>query len=214
MKRFASSLTTLLLFVSLIAVCAFAGLVAFFGLWLHTYNVFTERILVATVDVSQIKEDADGEYADVVYRPAEQQSALSHLFLGPKFDQTVNTDTQQFKIYGDSVHIGGPILRFYDHLLLVNFKTIYKVGTIYGRYNFDNQKEINRKVISSFELNGGIDSTWRDISERVDQWPYNMFVDLTNISTPGVEVSRTRARSYNLYMTVNGFLWDLQEPAQ
>src|SRR5690606_20051587 len=108
-------------------------------------------------------------------------------------------------------HIGGPILRFYDHLVLINFKTVYKVGTIYGRYNFDNQKELNRKVISSFELNGGVDATWRDISERIDQWPYNMFADLTNISTPGLEISRSRARSYNLYMTVNGFLWDLQD---
>lgn len=207
MKRTVSILSTLLLGVSLIAVCAFAAALAFFGLWLHTYNVFTERILVAEVNISEQRTDEDGEYADVVYQPYAQQSALSHLFTGPQATDP-NAQVQTYKIYGDTVHIGGPILRFYDHLILVNFKTIFKVGTIYGRYNFDNSKELNRKVISSFELNGGIDPTWRDINDRTTSWPYNMFVDFTNISSPGIPISKIRSGNYFLYMTVNGFIFE------
>lgn len=207
MKRLLSVTTTLLLGVTLIAVCAFAAALAFFGLWLHTYNVFTERILVAEVSISQSRSDENGEYADVTYIPYLQQSALSHLFTGPQTTQP-NTAMQTFKVYGDTVHIGGPIVRFYDQLLLINFKTIFKVGTIYGRYNFDNEKERNRKVISSFELNGGIDPTWRDINDRILSWPYNWFIDFTNISSPGIPISRARASEYYLYMTINGFIFE------
>jgi len=207
MKRAISILTTLLLGVTLIAVCAFAAALAFFGLWLHTYNVFTERVLVAEVSISESRIDANGEYADVVYQPFAQQSALNHLFTGAQ-ETTPNMSTQTYKLYGDTVHIGGPIVRFYDHLILVNFKTIYKVGTIYGRYNFDNNKELNRKVISSFELNGGIDPTWRDVNDRITSWPYNMFVNFTNVSSPGIPISKARSANYYLYMSVNGFIFE------
>jgi hypothetical protein len=209
MRKTTKIATSVLLAVMFIALCATVSAIGFFALWLHTYNVFTERRLVAEVTISQSQTDENGEYAMVTYKPVQYQSALLRLIFGDN-QQEQQAQPTEYKIYGDTVHIGGPMVRFYNHLVLFNFKTVYKVGKIYGRYNFDNNKEINRKVISSFDLNGGIDPTWRDINERLVSWPYNMFVDTTQLSTPGVEFSKTRSKKYNLYITVDGFLWDLQ----
>lgn len=202
--------TSVLLGLLFVLVCSLVATIGFFGLWLHTYNVFTERRLVAEVTIGAEQVDENGGFAQVTYKPVEYQSALLRTFFGedPNFKSGA---TQEFKIYGDTVHIGGPIVRFHNGLILFNFKTIYKAGRIYGRYNFDNNKELNRKVISSFDVNGGIDPTWRDINERLRSWPYNMAVDTTQLSTPGVEISRQSAKTYNLYITVDGFLWDLKD---
>jgi hypothetical protein len=209
-RTFRIILSLLLVIVFLVACIVFTTL-ALLGGWMHTYNAFTSKTLVAEIGVSQLKEDENGQFIDVTYKPVQQQSALAALFASAPSNNLPAAE-QSFKIYGDTVHIGGPIVKFYDHLVLFNFKTIYKVGKIYGRYNLDNELEISRKVPASFDLNGGIDETWQTVNDNIDKWPYNMFFQTTEISTPGIFASKAAGqRTYNLYMTTTGFLWELKK---
>ncbi|MCA9378809.1 hypothetical protein KC640_00110, partial [Candidatus Dojkabacteria bacterium] len=66
--------------------------------------------------------------------------------------------------------------------------------------------ERTKEVNSSYDLNGGIDSTWRDLASNIDVFPRNIFFDTTQISTPGVFFQNT-AKEYELYITPSGFLW-------
>jgi len=211
LKRTLRIILSLLLVIVFLVACIVVSVIGLLGAWMHTYNAFTSKTLVAEVIVSQLKEDEVGQYIDVTYKPVQQQSALAALFVSaPSNNQT--SGEQSFKVYGDTVHIGGPIVKFYDHLILFNFKTIYKVGKIYGRYNLDNEKEINRKAPASFDLNGGIDETWQTLNDNIDKWPYNMFFQTTEISTPGMFASKSAGQhTYNIYMTVLGFSWELKK---
>ena len=201
---------SLLLVIVFLVVCVVGSGLAFMGAWLHTYNAFTSKELVAELSVSQLKQDENGQYIDVNYKPYVEQSALTTLVSGEK-PSTTTSDAQSFKVYGDTVHVGGPIAKFFDTLTLLNFKTVYKIGKLYGRYNLDNNKEINRKVPASFDLNGGIDATWQNINDHIDQFPYNLFFETTEISTPGIFASKTGGdKVYNLYITNTGFLWELK----
>lgn len=180
----------------------------FIGGWLHTYNVFTEKSLVAEVTIYPVEQDENGKYFRVDYKPYIESSALSTL-ISTNNNISGAGEVQQFKIYGDSIHLGGPIVKFYDHLILVNFKTIYKVGKLFGRYDINNDQELNRKVQSSYDLNGGIDETWKLINDRINEWPYVMFFETTEIDTKGVfaPTGNTPA-NYNFYITNQGFRWE------
>jgi hypothetical protein len=211
MKTILKVTSSTVLLLALLLACTVGFALFFFGAWLHTYQVFTQRTLVAEVSLSPLLADNHGEYINVTYRPYVQESALVGL-LAPADDSISwgQGEPLTFKVYGDSVHIGGPIAKFHDNLILLNFQTIYKVGKLYGRYNIDNEKELNREVISSFDLNGGIDATWQDANNKISSWPYNMFFDTTQLSIPGVFASGEKAQLFDLYITNNGFLWDLR----
>jgi hypothetical protein len=118
------------------------------------------------------------------------------------------TEPLSFKVYGDTLHVGGPIIKFYDHLALLNFKTIFKVSKLYGRYNSDNQMELNKGVNSSFDLNGGIEPFRFTLSDHYTSWPFNMFVHTIEFSDSGIFAS-SQSKSYNLYIRPTGFLWEV-----
>ncbi len=199
-------------FLILILVVVIVGFLATFGLWLQTYRAFTARTLVAQVEVSELFSDENGPYMNVVYTPYEQQSALAHIFSSG--DETPLGEPQEFKIYGDTVYIGAPTVVFHDSLIVLNFETIYKVATIYGRYDLDNEMERNRREISSFELNGGVDGTWRAFRNRQGDFPYNLFVNTVQMTGAGQWGDEDQPRIYNVYMTVRGFEWDEIGPPQ
>ena len=196
----------------LVLVVVVVGLVATFGLWLQTYRAFTARTLVAQIEVSELFSDENGPYMNVVYIPYEQQSALAHIFTSD--DDTPLGEPQEFKIYGDTVYIGAPMVAFHDSLIVLNFETVYKVATIYGRYDLNNEMERNRTEISSFELNGGVDGTWRAFRNRQGDFPYDLFVNTVQMTAAGQWGDEDQPRTYNIYMTVRGFEWDEIDPSQ
>lgn len=200
----------IILFFVLILFVVMLGFLASFGLWLQTYRAFTARTLVAEVQVSQIFEDADGPYMNVVYTPYEQQSALAHIFTSDPEPSAGNT--QEFKVYGDTVYIAAPTVFFHDSLIVLNFETVYKVALLYGRYDLDNEMERRRAQISSFELNGGVDGTWRSFRDRRNDFPYGMFINTVQMTAAGQWGDPDRARTYRVYMTVRGFEWQEIEP--
>lgn len=207
MKHRSKITLSIALVILFLATCTIIFAALYFGSWLNSYNAFTAKTLVAKFSLSELKEDENGKYIELEYQPYQQASALVYLF-NPQV-QPIEGTIEQYKLYGDSVHIGGPIVKFYDNLILFNFQSVYKVTTIYSRYNLDNEAEKNRKFPTTFNINGGIDPVWQTISDSENSWPYNMFVDTTFISTPApIPPSRgqNQKREYNLYVTSEGFV--------
>jgi len=212
MKQAIQTILTLSLIIVFLLLCGLVTTAGYAGLWLHTYNVFTQKTKVADVDLSEIKSDSAGEYIEVTLTQYSYTSGLENLF-GISNSKTTTTE---FKIYGDSIYIGGPIVKFKDELTLLNFKTIYKLSKIYGRYS-DNTKEINRsdesQSKSSYDLNGGY-GDWKVLfenyrSETLLGQIYRIFVDTTQLSEPG-QFASNRTLKYELYMGNSGFLWELK----
>lgn len=217
MKQTGKIITSLILLVSFLSICLILVSFGYFGAWLHTYKAFTAKTKVAEITISEQKEDDLGEYFEVEYTPVKNESALVK-WIAPGSGKSDELEKPQtFKLYGDTVHIGGPIIKFKDELILFNFKSIFKIGKIYARYNIDNELEQSRtpEMASSFDLNGGIDQNWQDIhnnltNDNLKGGFYRSFVDTTQISTPGQFVSNKKLK-YTLYITNNGFLWKLEE---
>lgn len=204
-----------LVIVFLIACFSFI-FVGMTGLFLHTYKVFTFSEPVAKVTISEQKRDDKGEYADVSLTLIEKErSALTYIF-APNDLTSDNGKTFEYKLYGDTVYLGGPMIKFKNELILLNFQTIYKVGKIYARYDLDNELEENRTpdISSTHDLNGGY-ADWKSVhdnftSENILGDVLQFFIDSMQISAAGQFVSN-RELSYTVFITNNGFLWRLDE---
>jgi hypothetical protein len=206
------SISLALIIVFLIACFSFLS-VGYAILFLHTYEVFTFSKPVAEITISGRKTDENGEYADVIIKTLEDtSSALSTLLVG---DNDTSTQTEQeysFKVYGDTVYFSGPMVKFKDGLILLNFKTIYKTGRVYGRYEIDNDKEVNREVISSFVIDDGYEE-WYGIQKNLAEESVlgtilRLFIDTTQLSSAGQFITDTD-QNYKVFITNNGFIWRL-----
>lgn len=207
MKSITKIILSAILAVVFLFTCIFVTASLAFGLWLNTYSPVVGKTLVATFTVSELKEDEGGKYIDVTYQPYIQQSAFNYLFKPER--GSLAGDKQDFKLYGDSVHIGGPVVQLHSGLVLFNFQTIYKITNIYGRYNLDVDAENTRIITSNFEVNNGIDGIWQLIADSEDSWPTNMFVNSAFLSTPAPIPSiksQNEQKTYNLYVTATGFI--------
>jgi hypothetical protein len=203
------SLTLVVLF--LIA-CVISLVLLFFSAWLHTYNALTKETVVAEVLMHPIQKDDKGEYIQIEFTPFSQQSALTTTINPDVAPTDAAGTTQTYKLYGDTVNIGGPVVKFHNELILINFETIYKLARIQGVYNANSDKERNRTVFSIIDLNGGFDQTWWSINDNEDRWPYNMFVDRVQFSVPGEPGFKSGdLKRYEIVVTKDGFAWNLVE---
>lgn len=200
------TLTGVLILVFLLTL----GVVVFgisFGSWLHTYQPLTNKMLVAKVLISGLKEDSGGKYLDVSFQPYQYVSAFTYIF-SPNVT-SYPAERQDFKLYGDSVHIGGPIINLYPNSALFNYPAMFRLTTIFGRYDLDPTAEAERKVNATYTLNGGSDSTTDYILNNQDNWPVTMFVDRAMVNTPApvAPTSQTEDfREYDIYATKDGFV--------
>jgi hypothetical protein len=188
-----------------------------FGIWLNTYKVFTEKRAVAEVVVSEKRADENGDYAIVRISEYRSVNAFQYTLKGVDEPTAAKENVNEFKIYGDTIYAGGPIMKFKDELILINFKTVYKLGKVFGRYDLDNSREANKSQealnSSSYDINGGY-VEWKGIYDaytRDDLYGkfLRMFVDSTQVSTAGVFVQNVELR-YTLFITNTGFLWNLE----
>lgn len=219
MKRTAKIIVSLALFSLFLILCLVLTIGGYSALLMRTYTVFTQREPVAEVTISEMKEDSYGEYADVYLKVLKvENTALGYLFGTPSTaEDSSDSSVYSFKIYGDTVHLSGPIIKFQNGLIFINFETIFKLGQVYGRYNFDNLKEENRpdEAFSSYDINGGI-SDW----QRVFEWHQNdqglwgsitrLMVDSMQISSEGQAIT-SQPHKYTVFMTNEGFLWVLEQ---
>lgn len=210
MKGLIKAVVSLALMVVFLVACVVILSIGYFAAWLHTYNVFTEKRAVGEIVISAKKSDEQGTYADVSFTPIKTPSALTQ-FLAPYTEVTAEKEAlQNFKIYGEIVHIGGPIIKFHDGLILLNFKTIYKVGEIFGRYMPVNTNE-EPKTGSNYFFNGGY-AEWKELFDDMSKNNlrgaiYNSIVDIWQVSDAGKFIT-DKEQSYILYITSTGFVLD------
>jgi hypothetical protein len=168
MKKTLKTPFTFFLLILFFFACGLALIIIFGAAWLHTYKVFTSQTPVAEITISEQKEDALGPYADVTVRQVKGRSPLSSIFnpYDKSDDDLLNADS--YKLYGDYVEIGGPIIKFKDFLTLFNFKTVYKIALLNAAYVSDIELERNRtaEMFSRIELNGGF-ASWKSVQEDV-----------------------------------------------
>lgn len=207
--KFLSKVTFSLGLVSIfLLACVFVLIASVTGIWLQSYRPIVNKTPVATFTISALKEDSGGKYIDVEVQPYINDSALQYLF-NPRSIGTTVGDIQKFKLYGDSVHIGGPVLRFWEGLMLFNYQGVYKLSSIYGRYNFSGTPDQAKTITSSYDLNGGIDPIWNIVLTGSNSWPLSMFIQETKLSIPAPIPPSSQpdeTRKYNLFVTPGGFV--------
>lgn len=200
------------IFLIILAILAFGSLFLIletyqFGSWIYNYQAYSTKTLVANITISPITQDDKGQFMNVTYKPISIQSALL-TDLGSSINPQPITETQTIKVYGDTVHIGGPIIKIYDSFSFINTKTIYKIAKIYGKYNLTADQSTAEP--SSFDLNGGIDQTYLYLEDHLQEWPYDQIIQSMQIDTPGVFGSLSfKERQYQLYITDTGFSWEM-----
>ncbi|MBD3280321.1 hypothetical protein GF389_02240 [Candidatus Dojkabacteria bacterium] len=207
MKTFAKVTISLLLIIIFLVTC-FAGFVMFsFGSWLHTYKTFTQKELVAVVEVGALEVDEQGyEYTNVKYKPVKDHSALTKVFSSRNYDDNEYGQEKEYKMYGDYIEVGGQMVKFRDFWNLFNLKNIYKVTRLEGDYiDPTTAKELPAEKRSIEEINGGIDDYWKMFEENDDDFDFLVDSVYGNFSTKFVQQEE---RTYGLYVTEDGFILD------
>ncbi|MCS7317986.1 MAG: hypothetical protein NZZ41_06755 [Candidatus Dojkabacteria bacterium] len=204
----------MLLLVLLLLSCFIVVSIGLFSAWLYTYRVFTQRTLIGEIEVSEIKIDENyNQYFELTYKQYKKQNALETWILGNRNEESNQIEYEKsFKIYGDQFWIGGPIIKFHDGLILLNFQTIYKIGEIGGKYT-DLEKEKQKTIdkFSVFALNNGYED-WKEIqndlqSENFKSKIYNLLIDSMQLTSAGKFVNNM-PQKYILYITNTGFFLD------
>lgn len=217
MKTAINTLLSAIIILVCCVVClgSFTSILA--GFWLYTYKVFTAKTPVAEVVISEVKNDDAGSYADVELTQLTSRSALSNLFNSAPIASFTEEKSSHYKVYGDSIYVGGPIVKFKDELMLINFRTVYKLGKLYGRYDLDNEQETTKPTEaqeqSSYDLNGGY-GEWKTVFDHYTSADLfgqflRTFIASTQISTAGVFV-QNHSQRYLVFITTTGFLWEVQ----
>jgi hypothetical protein len=213
MKTTTKTVFSLVLALVFMFACFVITVIVFAMAWLHTYRVFTDKRPVAEVTVSALKEDDNGEYVDVTVKQIKAQSPLARIFNPKDVDIEDFEETQTFKIYGDEITLGGPVVRFRDVMTLFNFKTVYKLAVIKGDYtNVEREKgRDNINMPRIYELNGGAES-WQDVSDALEKKDlkgriFEMFIDYgVEIQAAGVFASENNEKTFKLCVSEDGFL--------
>lgn len=210
MNKFIKITVSLVLTIIFLLACIITLLLLFFGAWLHTYNALTKETVVAEVIMYPIKSDDAGDYIEIEFTAFSQESALTSM-VNPNLQPADEVGrTQKLKLYGDSVGIGGPMVKFHNELILLNFDTVYRLARVRGTYELDIEKERNRTEFSVLDLNGGFDQTWWTLNDNEGNWPYNMFMDRVQFSVPAEPGFRSgEPKKYNIVVTKDGFSWQL-----
>ena len=212
MQNLIKALFVSVLLLAFLVVCFFLVSFGYFAAWVHTYNVLTEKRPVAEITVSALKQDNLGQYFELVYTPIENENALTSIFISQSNKQSKKLPSQLFKLYGDQFFVVGPVIKFYDSLILINFKSIYKVGEIYAKYgDLNKEKSRSKDTFSMYNLNQGYED-WRTIQEEIQSKNlngifYNLFVETMQLSSVGKFVTN-KDQKYILYISNTGFFLD------
>ena len=139
------------------------------------------------------------------------RSPLVSIFNPDDKTQDDLSEPTQYKIYGDYVEIGGPVMKFENFMALLNFETVYKIALLNGAYVTDRDLEKNRteEMFSRFELNGGF-ANWKGVQEDVQDGNLrgkiiDIFIDsIPQIDPKGVFVTK-KEQNLTLCVTEEGF---------
>jgi len=179
------------------------------GLFLQSLSVLTGETVVAEVVMSPIQTDAQGDYIDIEFTPFIYQSALSEIFSPASEDDIQNIgQTQEYRLYGDTVGIEGPFIKLHDGLLFLNYSNIYKLTLIEGEYRLPENDDAGEGT--EIIINGGYDASWWDFNAGEASPPYNNIVDrftFEGAREPGFR--GTGKRRYEIVATFDTLTWNL-----
>jgi hypothetical protein len=192
----------IILVLVVLLLCAVGAALTFFAAWLHTYKVFTQKTLVAEIEVSPRSQSGEETTFDVTYREVIARSSLTSIFGSPA-GQIELTDPQTFSMKGDEVRLGGQVVKLNDSLNLFGFKTIYKITRIESTYL--DVDEAQTKEGAVYELNGGVDVVFKFYQEN--EQALSFLIDTAMGDYPGKNVQNQTVR-YGLFVTEEGFLLD------
>ena len=212
MKTTIKTSTSLVLLIIFIATCSILIFLLFAAGWLYTYKVFTRETPVAKVIISEQKNDSIGEYFEVEIQEIEGKPSVSALFNPEAQISRDLLEPMTFKLYGDTVDIGGPTIKFKDFFNFFNLETVYKIAFVRAEYS-DITKEENRikNMTRRIDLNGGY-NTWRSVQEDVQNntlrgQVLKIFIDhLPQLNSRGVFITSTE-QELVLCVTEEGFLF-------
>jgi hypothetical protein len=196
-------IASLLLIILLLGTCFVVINGLLFGLWLRTYQAFTQKTLVAELTVERTVTENSLEKFKVIYTEKAHATALDTFLSGTQQSQQTPVPVE-FELYGDQVLVGGPVVKFQNVPVLLGFQTVYKVARLQGSYiNTDKANRIPNGNVR--DLNGGVDNTWSYFEEQSEnmQW----LIDTAYFSLAGKSIQSGRV-TYGLYITEDGFLLD------
>jgi hypothetical protein len=201
-KKTAKIILRLVLIIMILIFCI-AALSAFFvAAWLQTYKVFTQKTLVAELDVTAQRQEGDKKAFSVTYKEVKARSSLAAIFGSTNSDLQFS-DPQTFEMQGDEVRLGGQVVKLNDLLNLFGFKTIYKVTRLESTYL--DVAEAKAKPTSIYELNGGVDALFKFY--QTNEGALSFIIDTAMGDYPGKNVQNQPVK-YGLYVTEEGFLLD------
>jgi hypothetical protein len=205
------TILTLAIIVALVSSCI-AGVSL--ALFLQTFIALTREIPVAEVVMSPIQSDENGQYMDIQFTPYAYESALLHIFNQQAASGTDNPPLgvpQNYRVYGDTVAVRGPLVKLHPALLILNFNNVFKLSLIEGEYRQSGNAS-NPNDGSEFLINGGFDDSWWNFNSREALFPYNLIVDRFTISgdeEPGF--SGTGKKRYQIVVTMDSITWNFIE---
>jgi len=179
------------------------------ALFLQSLSVLSGETVVAEVIMSPIQTDSRGDYIDIEFTPFIYQSALSEIFSPASPEDIQNLgQTQQYRLYGDTVGIEGPFVKLHDGLLFLNYSNIYKLTLIEGEYRLPENDDAGEGT--EIIINGGYDPSWWDFNSGEATPPYNNIVDrftFEGAREPGFR--GTGKRKYEIVATFDTLTWNL-----
>ncbi len=203
MEKKTAKIILRLILVIMILICCIAALSAFFvAAWLQTYKVFTQKTLVAELDVSAQKQENDRKTFSVTYKEVKARSSLAAIF-GSTNSDVQFAEPQTFEMQGDEVRLGGQVVKLNDLINLLGFKTIYKITRLEGTYLDAN--DAKTKPVSVFDLNGGVDALFKFYQSN--EGALSFIIDTAEGDYPGKNIQNQPVK-YGLYVTEEGFLLD------
>lgn len=205
--------TLIFFLVSTIIVCIVAlGIFFAVGTWLNTYKVFTQKTAVAEMTITEIRQDELGPYVEVELTEFDLDSGLEASLFGIKqtAESELESSTKTYKLYGDEIYIGGPVIKLKNTFLLANANNVYRIGRLSASYT-DSELEAKRDnstMPNRYELNSGY-SEWRRVNQTYESNSalgvlYRTLIESINIQTPGIFVPE-RESTYIVYATFQGF---------
>jgi hypothetical protein len=178
---------------------------------LLSYSALTRETIVAEVIMSPMQSDEKGTYIEIEFTPYQLKSAWETALSGNDAPSEITPNTTlEYKVYGDTVAIRGPLIALHQGWRILNFDNIFKLALIEGEYRVPNA---NRSAEGSeFPINGGFDEFWWNVNAQEATFPYNTLIKRVTFSgdeEPGF-VGANRKR-YHIVITSNSITWNFIE---
>jgi hypothetical protein len=171
----------------------FIVLGAFFSLalWVHTFNVFTQKKVIAEIQVSE-KYFRDGKPTfKVKYIPKDDESGFFGLIKPDTSDEIV-----ELEMTGDQIFIDTDFVQWKDWLTFINFKPVYKVSRL--KTGFQKSEDYNNFKVQVLDINEGPDPFVAKLRNYPEK--YTWLAQSVYIPSPGTDI-QNQSRTYELVAT-------------